>query len=354
MAMMLVINITSITSASAKDFDSQLGVYVDRIYVTSAFRPDYSYAEFPPTSSNLPSNLAERVLEVNGVDLQDSSMLLFVPLASPAYFSGPPEVLAVGIEQGKEKSFIGTLESASGKSSFDSNAENQVILGQGAAAFYQAEVGDVIQVADNSMEVVGILKNSNQLINAVVLIPLDYAQEIFVRQGSVSAVLITIENSKKYDDVVESINEQFPEVRVVTVTDMSESINKVKETILDYFNMVNFIVMAGAGIMVMANMIYSVTHRIHEIGVLRALGASRRTILSIIAEESILICILGGIVGVIAALLFTYILYGVILFINAQTILQALAIAFSVGVISGLYPAYHAARINPIEAIRYE
>jgi putative ABC transport system permease protein len=117
------------------------------------------------------------------------------------------------------------------------------------------------------------------------------------------------------------------------------------------------LVVGGIGI---ANiMLVSVTERTREIGVRMAVGAQRRDILSQFLAESSVISIIGGSIGVLMGYWFSNILTDISreqlkAYVPASAVVTALTVAFLTGIISGMYPAYKASRLDPIEALRYE
>jgi putative ABC transport system permease protein len=120
---------------------------------------------------------------------------------------------------------------------------------------------------------------------------------------------------------------------------------------------IGLMTLLGAAIGLMNIMLVSVTERTREIGIYKALGATRRSILTQFLTEAIVICQIGGIVGILLGILIgnivTPILGGSFL-IPWGWILLGFTLCMIVGVISGFYPAMKAARLDPIESLRYE
>ena len=113
----------------------------------------------------------------------------------------------------------------------------------------------------------------------------------------------------------------------------------------------------GAAIGLMNIMLVSVTERTREIGIYKALGATRRSILLQFLIEAIVICQIGGIVGIILGILIGNIvtpLLGGSFLIPWGWMLLGFTLCMIVGVLSGFYPALKAARLDPIESLRYE
>lgn len=120
---------------------------------------------------------------------------------------------------------------------------------------------------------------------------------------------------------------------------------------------ISFISLIAAGVGIMNIMLVSVTERTREIGVRKAIGAKSKSILIQFLVEAIILCQIGGIIGILLGILSGNVLG---LYLNSPVVIPydwviiGFVVCFSVGIIFGVYPAYKAAKLNPIDALRFE
>jgi putative ABC transport system permease protein len=200
------------------------------------------------------------------------------------------------------------------------------------------------------------------------IIPITTALSRYGRWWDDLTILVRARNSASYDDCIEQVRGILRSARKVSPGDPDDFELFSNESLVAQFNsftravrvgvtIVSSIALIAAGVGIMNIMLVSVTERTREIGVRRAVGAKRRNIMAQFIMEAIVLCEIGGVIGVGFGVLGGNALAWFMKVppaIPVDWIVLGLFICSLVGVIFGTYPAYKAANLDPIDSLRYE
>ncbi|MFQ6000169.1 MAG: ABC transporter permease [Anaerolineae bacterium] len=239
-------------------------------------------------------------------------------------------------------------------------ASRQIILGRTAAEALNKKVGDRVQVLNRAFRVVGIYETGVSYEDSGGVISLREAQALFGRPRHVMFLGIKLDDPRRAEEVRNRIEENFPEITISISSEFAERLPDLQTTESMVGGISLLAVMVG-GVGMMNTMVISIFERTREIGVLRALGWRRSKVLSMVLRESLLLGVVSGLAGVVMGVTMDKAL-GLLPFIGGflqpsfkpSTFIQALIMALVLGLIGGLYPAWWASRLRPIEALRYE
>jgi putative ABC transport system permease protein len=234
-------------------------------------------------------------------------------------------------------------------------------------------VGKEITVDGNKFEVVGVLASKGQNLGMstdnIVLIPIKTMDKIYgSRKNRSINITVVAESKDRYDETLEHIIGVMRQVRKVPPGEendfeiwSNESLVKEANNFTKYFKygagVISFISLVAAGIGIMNIMLVTVTERTREIGIRMAIGARRGNILSQFLFEAIVLCQFGSIVGIILGIVAGNLLGA---FLNTPVsipydwVFIGVIVCSGIGILFGTYPAAKAARLNPIDALRYE
>lgn len=287
-----------------------------------------------------------------------------------------PEITIVGVDE----HFITNsgLETSLGRSFNQFDIENNTyscIVGSDFEKGLLKEVNPidkVISIRGARFKVIGVLKEKGSTFgnsqDLRVLIPIQVARSLFTAPNINYTISVMVSKKEVLDEAIDNATSTMRRVRKLSpvrennfgVVRSDDLINRIL-SITQYLGIaawtISVITILGSSIALMNIMIVSVTERTREIGVRKALGAKRSTVAFQFFIETLLIGQIGGLVGIVLGILLGFAIATAMSFVFVipwMAIFAAFATSFCVALVSGLYPAIKASKLDPIEALRYE
>lgn len=287
-----------------------------------------------------------------------------------------PEISILGVDENFMPNSGLEFESGRNFTNFDIDNNNYVcVVGSDFSKGLFKDVNPIdktISIRGAKFKVIGILKEKGSTFgnsqDLRVFIPLQIARSLFSQPNTNYNISVLVDKKELLEGAVDNATITMRKVRNLnpieennfSILRSDELINKIL-SITEYLSIsawvIGIITIFGSSIALMNIMLVSVTERTREIGVRKALGAKRKTIAFQFFTETIVIGQLGGFLGIVLGILIgsvfaTFLEFAFI--IPWKAIFAAVTTSFVVALISGLYPALKAAKLDPIEALRYE
>ena len=238
------------------------------------------------------------------------------------------------------------------------NGAEQALVGAVAAELLELNTGDTIELNGSAITVTGILEETGSNEDYQVFVPIETLQKAFNKEGLVSSIDIrALCNACPVEIIADGINQSIPGVRAVAVKQVAAAEMGMMERINKFMLALAGITLAVGCFGVVNTMMTSVHERIKDIGIMRAVGASRNQIIKVFIYEAIIVGIVGGIFGYVAGTLLAYVVGPLIFEGTAITYIPqylplSLVLAILIAIIATVYPALSATRIKVADSFR--
>ena len=243
-------------------------------------------------------------------------------------------------------------------------------------------INKTIRIGNANFKTIGVLEElgSQMFLNLdeYVYVPITTAQKLLLGTNHVNNIIVRAESEEAIDEIVEEIrlllrqrhNIYNPEgdltkddFRIMSQVEATEMMTSIMGIFTLFLSSVAAIALVVGGIGIMNIMLVSVTERTREIGLRKAVGAREKDILRQFLLEDIVLTFVGGLIGIILGVMFSF-LGGIALgkmlatqwgfFISFKAIILGIIVASVTGLVFGIYPARKAAKLSPIDALRFE
>jgi putative ABC transport system permease protein len=224
-------------------------------------------------------------------------------------------------------------------------------------------VGESIRIDGSAFRIIGVVDESSDA-----FVPVSTAQKILFGQTHLDSISVEVSDSKFVNPVMTDVENllliqhdiddpSLADFSTRSTQSLTETISSVTGTLTTAISGIAAISLIVGGIGIMNIMLVTVTERTKEIGLLKAIGAKKNHILAQFLIESIVLTLFGGLIGMGVGIGVSYIASSVMsipFVVSASSVILAIGVSASVGIIFGWYPANKAAKLNPIDALRYE
>jgi len=255
-------------------------------------------------------------------------------------------------------------------------SEKIAVIGIDAAEKFFGEdsspVGETLRINNKIFRITGVLSSSSALaggfINNSIFVPIDVVTNEILGEERLQEIDISVYDQNSINQTIDDVeqilrdNHELDEndendFRISSAQDILDTVQTITSLLTIMIAGISGISLVVGGVGVMNIMLVSVTERTKEIGLLKAIGAKQKDILAQFLMESVVMSLIGGIIGIILGILGAYAvskIASIPFVVSVPAILIAVGVSTLVGVVFGLYPARRAARLSPIQALRYE
>jgi len=241
--------------------------------------------------------------------------------------------------------------------------KDEIVIGSAIAKRYNLKVGDTAVFRKHTWKVKGIIEPIQVFYyNESVTAPLDTVRQVTGLAPNYVGLMVIPKDANKIEEVADTIQKEIPDLRV-------QSPEKAKKDAENATLIFNAIVLFGAilavvigGVATMNTMMFAISERTREIGLKKAVGATRWSIMREYVQEAAVLGLIGGVAGLVVGWLTTIALnsyaeqtWTLRLFeVTPRLIIISLIFATVLGGVAGIYPAWRAARMDPVHALRSE
>jgi putative ABC transport system permease protein len=324
-----------------------LNEYLGRTIAVGAdfiFQPPGSSVFYAFSDADLPTKLSGLLGDVPGVSAVTPVLSKF----SMAQFG-----LVFGIEPESFNQFPGRLQIVDGKLSLN---DDEVIVDELYAETKKLKPGMNLNILNHTFTITGICRPGSVV---RVFVPLKTLQKLLGTPDRVTIMFIKAKPKSNVSEVYQELRRQFPNNSILQASDPNLLLADARLPGLKEFRITLVVVSMLLSFMVILLAMYTtIFERTREIGILKSLGASRRFIVGMILKESAIICVLGALLGIGISEVVRKIIVTSFptrpVTIDLSDILLGLVLGLLAGILGSLYPAYKAARMDPVKALTYE